>query len=309
MSNLANPAKSGKPAAFAKISALDDRVSGWVIGVTRMVVGVLWLANLEWKRPSDFGLDLKNGLYKYIDSAVRLPVWKPYAWFTENVVLENYRFFGWITLIMEMVLAALLIVGFKTRWVALLGAGLSVSIALSVLNYDKAYEWPWSYYLMFAIHMILWATNAGLHLGVDGALRNGRAGAVATWRAIGVLAVVCGAVGWLVARDGDFFAKQGQKVAWKYETNVLWFNQFSALLTVALGLMLIVGALTKAKVLIAIPGVVSALLVVQVLVQWRYNKGQWTGGLTGATGATAGFWLAMAVAVLATFLRAQRSVE
>ncbi len=295
-----------QPKALARFSSLDERLSGWAIGLMRMVVGVMWLANLEWKRPSDFGLDLQNGLYKYVDSAVRLPVWKPYAWFVENVVLKQYRLFGWVTLLTEIALAALLIIGFKTRWVALLGAGLSISIALSVLNYDKAYEWPWSYYLMFAIHMLLWAVGAGRHLGVDGALRNGQAGATRTWTAIGGLAVVAGFVGWLVARDGDFFAKQGQRVAWKYETNVLWFNQFSALLTLLLGVMLIAGAVSKIKALVLIPGVISALLFVQVLVQWRYNKGQWTGGITGATGPTAALWLAMAVAVLTTFRNTER---
>ena len=287
-----------QPQALSRLTSLDDKLSGWAIGAMRIVVGVLWLANLEWKRPADFGFELKNGLYKYIDSAVRLPVWKPYAWFAENVVMKQYRFFGWVTLLTEMTLAALLIVGFKTRWIALLGAGLSISIALSVLNYDKAYEWPWSYYLMFAIHMLLWAVGAGNHLGVDGALKKGVAGATQTWTAIGGLGVVAGLVGWLVARDGDFFAEQGQKVAWKYETNVLWFNQFSALLTLALGVMLIVGAITKIRALVIVPGVLSALLVVQVLAQWRYNKGEWTGGFTGATGATAGLWLAMAVATL-----------
>ncbi len=296
-----------QPKALARLTSLDQRLSGWVIGVMRMVVGVLWLANLEWKRPADFGFDAKNGLYKYVDSAVRLPVWKPYAWFVENVVMKQYRFFGWVTLLTEMSLAALLIIGFKTRWVALVGAGMSISIALSVLNYDKSYEWPWSYYLMFAIHLLLWAVAAGRHLGVDGALEHGRTGATRTWIAVGALAVVAGAVGWLVARDGDFFAEQGQRVAWKYETNVLWFNQFSALLTLLLGVLLIVGAVSKIRALVLIPGVVSALLVLQVLAQWRYNRGQWTGGFTGATGATAGLWLAIAVAVLTTFRRAERA--
>ena len=296
-----------QPQALSRLTSLDDKLSGWAIGAMRIVVGVLWLANLEWKRPADFGFELKNGLYKYIDSAVRLPVWKPYAWFAENVVMKQYRFFGWVTLLTEMTLAALLIIGFKTRWIALLGAGLSISIALSVLNYDKAYEWPWSYYLMFAIHMLLWAVGAGNHLGVDGALKKGVAGATQTWTAIGGLGVVAGLVGWLVARDGDFFAEQGQKVAWKYETNVLWFNQFSALLTLALGVMLIVGAITKIRALVIVPGVLSALLVVQVLAQWRYNKGEWTGGFTGATGATAALWLAMAVATLVMVRHAARA--
>jgi uncharacterized membrane protein YphA (DoxX/SURF4 family) len=299
-----------------RIQSLDQKLQGWAVGIMRFIVGLLWLANLEWKRPGDFGLTDKNGLYKYIDSAVRLPVFKPYSWFVENVVLKQYKAFGWMTLIMEMLLAALLIIGFKTRWIALVGAGLSVSIALSVLNYDKAYEWPWSYYLMFAIHMLLWAVSAGQHLGIDGAVKRGRVGATQAWYGLGALAMFGGLLGVWFARDADFFAKQGARVGWKYETNFLWFNLFSALLTVVLGLLLIVGARTKIKALVLLPGIVFALLVVQVLAQWRYipaklreaGEGNWVGGLTGATGATAAFWLALALGVFATFRTADKSL-
>jgi thiosulfate dehydrogenase (quinone) large subunit len=299
-----------------RIRSLDDKLQGWVIAGMRFIVGLLWLANLEWKRPGDFGLVDKNGLYKYIDSAVRLPVFKPYSWFVENVVLKQYRAFGWMTLIMEMLLAALLIVGFKTRWIALVGAGLSISIALSVLNYDKAYEWPWSYYLMFAIHMLLWAVAAGKHVGIDGARTRGRAGATQAWYGLGTLAVVSGLLGVWFARDTDFFAEQGAKVGWKYETNFLWFNMFSAVATVVLGLLLIIGARTKIKALVLLPGVAFAALVVQVLVQWRYipsavrgDRPQWVAGFTGATGATAALWLALGIGVFATFRTADKSLS
>jgi thiosulfate dehydrogenase (quinone) large subunit len=290
-----------------RLKALDAKLQGWTLGLMRIVVGLLWLANLEWKRPADFGLDLKNGLYKYVDSAVRLPVWDPYAWFVENVVLKQYRLFGWITLITEILLAALLLIGWKTRLISLVGAGLSVSILLSVLNYDKAYEWPWSYYLMIAIHLLLWATSAGLHLGVDGAVKRGITGAAGIWRGLGVSLIVCGAVGVYAARNKGFFEEQGARVGWKYETNFLWFNLFSALLTIVLGAMLLAAAFTKVKALVLIPGVVCTLLVVQVLVQWRYNQGEWTGGFTGATGATAALWFAAAIACFVTLRAAQRS--
>jgi hypothetical protein len=195
-----------------------------------------------------------------------------------------------------------------------LGAGLSISIALSVLNYDKAYEWPWSYYLMFAIHMLLWAVSAGKHVGIDGAMQRGREGAPQAWFGLGALAILSGGLGLWFARSTDFFAEQGAKVGWKYETNFLWFNLFSALLTIVLGVLLIVGARTKIKALVLIPGLVSALLVVQVLVKWRYiplevrgDGPQWVAGFTGATGATAALWLALAVGSFATFWTASRS--
>jgi thiosulfate dehydrogenase [quinone] large subunit len=45
----------------------------------------------------------------------------------------------------------------------------SVAIALSVLN--APHEWPWSYYLMIAVHLLLFATAAGRVWGLDGLLR------------------------------------------------------------------------------------------------------------------------------------------
>jgi uncharacterized membrane protein YphA (DoxX/SURF4 family) len=290
-----------------RVSSLDHKLQSWAIGIGRIIVGLLWLANIEWKRPTDFGLDKKNGLFKYVNSAVENPVFPPYSWFVENIVMKNYRVFGWITLITEMLLAALLIIGFKTRWIALVGVGLSISIALSVLGYPN--EWPWAYYLMIAVHLLLWAVAAGTHLGVDGARAHGNSGASRTWLTLGILAVVVGAAGEYVARGSDFFAKQGNLIGWKYETKILWFNQFSALLTLALGAILIAGALTKIKALVLLPGVVFAALVVQVLVQWRYNGGAWTGGITGATGATGALWLALAIGIFATLRSASSPKE
>ncbi len=293
-----------------RFAVLDEKLQGWAIGAMRIVVGLLWLANIEWKRPTDFGLADKNGLYKYVNSAVANPVFGPYKWFVENVVVKNYRMFGWITLFTEMLLAALLLIGFKTRWIALVGVGLSVSIALSVLGYPN--EWPWSYYLMIAVHLLLWACNAGTHLGIDGARQRGQAGAFRAWLVLGVVAVVAGLMGFYVSRSADFFAKQGNLVGWKYETKILWFNKFSALVTIVLGVLLIVGALTKIKALVLVPGVAFLALVVQVLVQWRYIPSElreagspsWVGGITGATGATAALWLALAIGTFALFRRA-----
>ncbi len=63
----------------------------------------------------------------------------------ENLVLANFGFFGWITLIVEIGLAGLLIVGYRTKIVALVGAAWVIPIGLSVIYYDRADEWSWSY--------------------------------------------------------------------------------------------------------------------------------------------------------------------
>ncbi|MEJ7705928.1 MAG: hypothetical protein WKF82_00865 [Nocardioidaceae bacterium] len=40
----------------------DARVEGVVLAGVRILVGLLWLYNLAWKRPPDFGKDAGNGL-------------------------------------------------------------------------------------------------------------------------------------------------------------------------------------------------------------------------------------------------------
>ena len=157
----------------------------------------MWLANLEWKRPGDFGRTQKNGLYKYVDAAVSHPVFAPYSWIVKHIVLKQYTVFGWSTLLIESTLAALLLLGLWTRPVALLGAANSVAIALSVLHYPN--EWPWSYYLMVGLHLLLFATAAGRHIGLDGVRRAGSAARSKAITVLGAIAVIVGAValpGW-----------------------------------------------------------------------------------------------------------------
>ncbi len=290
------------------LSRIDERVSGWLIGAMRITLGVLWLANLEWKRPPDFGLVQQNGLFKYVDSATRLPVNPQFAWFIENVVLKNYRFFGWVTLLMEALLAALLISGLYTRFAGLLGAGLSVNILLSVLGYDKSYEWPWSYYLMIAAHLVVFATAAGQYIGVDGArIRGGEALSKARI-ALGALAAVSGLVGFLVVRHtvgSDWSASA--RVGWRFwELNLIWFNQKSAVITFLLGLLLIAGAVTQIRALVIVPAALFGLMALSVLVQWRTTAEFAKTGFLGGTGASFGFWLMLCLGTVGTLVGPSR---
>ena len=294
MNSISGPASSEIKSLQAKLAAFEDKIRNGIIGAMRIVVGVLWLANVEWKRPGDFGKDLGNGLYKYVSSAIDNPVFAPYSWFVKNVVVKNYTLFGWITLITEVLLAALLILGLFTRIAALVGAGLSVSILLSVLYYDKAYEWPWSYFLMIAIHLLVFATAAGQFWGLDGTKIRGTYRKAAT--TLGVAAVVAGVLGLIVARNVDFAAKQGALLGWaKWELKVLWFNPLSAIITAGLGVVVLVATKMRRSVALWIPAGVFGLMTLQVVVQWRYNRGEWTGGIFGGTGATMSFWLLLAI--------------
>ena len=149
---------------------MQNRAQGSAVGGVRILAGLMWLANLHWKVPTDFGQNNGGGLYKYVAAGAQNAPLAPYRWVLRELVLPNFQVFGWFTLISETIVAGLLLVGYRSRSVALAGAAMAVPIGLSVLYYPNADEWAWSYLLMIGLHLLLWAVPSGEHLGVDGVL-------------------------------------------------------------------------------------------------------------------------------------------
>jgi thiosulfate dehydrogenase [quinone] large subunit len=149
---------------------MPSRIDRAVIAIVRIGVALLWLQNLGWKTPPDFGQDdPPGGLYLSTTYAVSHEVVHPYAWLVERLVLPNFTFFGWMVLLVEASLGAFLLVGLATRFWALIGIAQTVVIMLSVVNSPA--EWIWSYLLMLLVHAALFATAAGRYGGLDGVLR------------------------------------------------------------------------------------------------------------------------------------------
>ncbi len=226
--------------------AMSEAVNRAVIAGVRITVGLMWLANLHWKVPPHFGEDTGGGLYKYTASVSRHSPFAPFTWVVEQVILPNFQLFGWITLLTELLLAMLLLAGYRTRWVALAGAAMSVPILLSTVYYDRADEWSWSYFMMIALHLILFATDAGKAHGLDGVLADpDPRRAERAIRVAGVVALVVGVIGLWVARDVGFagskvallgsdagFVGDDGKLVRRWELKMMWFNPMWALLTV-----------------------------------------------------------------------------
>lgn len=146
-------------------AGVQARLTRGCLALVRVGVALMWIQNVSWKVPAD---DFK-ALRHFTQLAVDEPVWEPFAWLVENVVLPNMTVFGWLTLLVEAGLGAFLLVGLATRLWALIGVGQSLAITLSVLN--APHEWHWSYYLMILVHLALFAAAAGRAYGVDGVLR------------------------------------------------------------------------------------------------------------------------------------------
>ncbi len=135
-----------------------------VMAVVRIAAGVLWLSNLGWKTPSDFGV-LRN----FTRDAVDHPVVAPYSWLTEHLILPHFTYFAWTVLFLETLLAASLMVGLFTRLFGVIGVVQAAFIGMSVAHAPG--EWPWSYYLMVMVHVTIVATAAGRTWGLDELLR------------------------------------------------------------------------------------------------------------------------------------------
>jgi thiosulfate dehydrogenase [quinone] large subunit len=145
-------------------SALDRRLMALIAPVVRITLAVVWFQGASWKAPPDFA-----ALGNFTRFAVSEPVFAPWAFFVDSVVLPNLAVFGWSVLLVESLLAAFLVLGLFTRLFALVGAGQTTAIALSALNAPN--EWIWSYLLMILAHLAVFAMAAGRSGGLDGVLR------------------------------------------------------------------------------------------------------------------------------------------
>ena len=156
------------PAVGAR-TEVPGRGAGVMMAVVRIALGVMWVANVSWKTPPDFGESDRAGLYQFTSYAVEYPVVGVWSWIVKELVLANFTFFGWMTLVVESALGAFLLLGLGTRLWALVGIVMSITIGLSVAKAPE--EWPWSYYLMALAHLAVLATAAGRTWGLDGVIR------------------------------------------------------------------------------------------------------------------------------------------
>ena len=205
MSSLRDRIDTGRRWVLAPATETDTL--GHMVGMTvlRILLGLMWLYNVSWKRAPDFGQDAGNGLFKFTSYAVSDPVFPPYSWVIENIVLKAFTPFGWMVLAAETTLAVLLLTGSWVRLAALVGVAQSVAIALSVAY--APHEWPWSYWLMIGAHLALLVTASGCALGVDG-VRARRESLPLLGQVWGGLSVVLGLIS-IVGSAGDPLAKRG----------------------------------------------------------------------------------------------------
>lgn len=179
---------------------------GIAMTLVRMLVGVMWLYNVAWKVPPNFGESDQSGLFVFTSYAVSNPVFPPYSWVVEHVVLNQFVVFGWGVLVSETILAVLLLSGSFVRIAATLGVAQSIAIGLSVARAPD--EWPWSYLLMVMVHLLILFGGAGRYLAVD-ALRARLTDGLGLSRFWGVLSTLMGLAVVGLTASGAPFGPQG----------------------------------------------------------------------------------------------------
>jgi hypothetical protein len=138
----------------SRTQARVDRLAApWVPITLVWTAGLLWLSNVSWKVPPDFGdTDGRcSGLCRFVDAGIEHPVVPGSRWVLDTIVQPQLALFGWLTLLVEATLAALLISRCYLRTAAVLGIAQSLAIGLTVANAPD--EWYWAYLLMIPLHL------------------------------------------------------------------------------------------------------------------------------------------------------------
>lgn len=148
----------------------QQRLNGWLLALVRILLGLMWVQNVGWKLPPDF-----DALGRFVQRGIDDPTLPAFSWGLREVVQPNLVAFGWFVLVSELLLGVGLLFGIATRLWAAFGALQSLSIGLTVARVPD--EWGWSYWLMVAAHVAVFAAPAAARVAsLDAGLRARGAG-------------------------------------------------------------------------------------------------------------------------------------
>ncbi len=257
------------------------RAGGISLAVLRIVAGLLWLAHVWWKVPPDFGEERRTGLWFWTHLAVDHPVFPPYSWLVEHLVLPNFTPFGWLVLVVETLLPVLLLTGTAVRLAALIGIGQSLAIGMSVAQAPN--EWPWAYAMMLGIHLVLLLAPSAQYAAVDAvwAARIGGDPAPVARRLLGgwgVILTLMAIVAGVKSLGDEFLAPRGQGVGYPPLQLFLGdYNMLAALVMLAVAGLMLAAAVVRMQALAVTAAVLAAVAALSIYVQLGRTE-IWFGG-------------------------------
>ena len=143
-----------------------------VLAGARIVLGLLWLANLAWKLPPDFGRDDAEGLLYNFRRAADHAVVAPLRTLASDVFIPHFTVFGWLLFLVELGIGLSLLLGLWTRLGALAGVAQATVITLLVVRAPG--EWVWTYVLLITLGLVVALTPSAERLSIDARRRRDR---------------------------------------------------------------------------------------------------------------------------------------
>ncbi|HEY3615079.1 MAG TPA: hypothetical protein VGK92_15310 [Gaiellales bacterium] len=144
-----------------------ERVLLSLAGV-RAFMGVLWLVNLLWKLPPDFGKGDYWGLPRAFRVAHEHAFSSPLRRFAGDVLIPHTTAFGWIVFLAGLLTGLSLVLGIVTRLGAALGLAQAIAITLLVANAPG--EWLYGYLMFILLSALLLSLPVSRRLSLDDAL-------------------------------------------------------------------------------------------------------------------------------------------
>ena len=142
----------------------SKELTGTVLTVVRVLLGIFWLLQITWKFPPTFGCP-NQGLCLWMDMEIKNPVFQPYADLVAAVIRPNVYLIGWVTTIIEEGVGVLLLLGLFTRFGAFVATMWSINLLIGLANIPG--EQGWYYAFLIMLNLVFLAVGASGQLSVD----------------------------------------------------------------------------------------------------------------------------------------------
>jgi hypothetical protein len=148
--------------------------------ISRLIVGYLWITQLQWKMPPTFGCppdfavstslqQRTTGLCDWTGLMAEFSKVPLHASFIENVFIPNISWMGWGVWLLEAFVAISLILGLFSRLGGLVGFIQAVNLYIGLTAIP--FEWYWTYGMLYTLQLIFIAVPPGRVWGLDAWLR------------------------------------------------------------------------------------------------------------------------------------------
>ena len=138
--------------------------------LARFFIGGLWWQQSLWKLPPTYtdNPDGSGGLRYWMGEMVKWASTGLQRHFVKEVVLPHFYFFAPQVYFAEVLIAVTLILGLFSRLGAFIGTLMAINLWLGL--YRSPAEWPWTYFFLIIVQIMLLVQRPGRSLGLDAIL-------------------------------------------------------------------------------------------------------------------------------------------